>query len=169
MNKPYINHILIVEGTSDKSKILSLFDANVFITNGYDIDKGLIQLLSKYRRLLVLTDDDEAGKQIRERINNVVKCDNVEVNIEDCNSHHKHGVAECDKDVLFNLLKPYVTEKKDRKVITYIDLYNFGIKSKRQRDNICDKLSINRYSQKQLLEILNIIDIDLKTIKEYAD
>ena len=169
MNKPYIDHLLIVEGASDKSKILSLFDANVFITNGYDIDKDLIQLLSKYRKLLVLTDDDDAGKQIRERINNIVKCDNVEVNIKDCNNHHKHGVAECDKDVLFNLLKPYVTEKKDRKFITNIDLCNLGINSKRQRDNICDKLSINRYSQKQLLEILNIVDIDLTTIKEYAD
>ena len=60
-------------------------------------------------------------------------------------------------------------DKKDRKLITNIDLYNLGINSKRQRDNICDKLSINRYSQKQLLEILNIIDIDLQTIKEYAD
>lgn len=169
MNKPYIDHLIIVEGTSDKSKITSLFDACVFITNGYDIDKGLIALLSKYRKLLVLTDDDEAGKTIRKKINDLAKCENVEVNIKDCNNHHKHGVAECDNDALFNLLKPYISIRKERKCITNIDLYNLGITSKRQRDNICDKLSINRYSQKQLIEIINVIGLDLKTIKEYAD
>ena len=169
MNKPYIDHLLIVEGNSDKAKVLSMFDANVFITNGYDIDEGLIRLLGQHRKLLVLTDDDEAGKKIRERINSIVKCDNVEVDVSKCNKHHKHGAAECDKDALNDLLKPYVSEKKDRKVMTNIDLYNEGITSKEQRDNICDKLSIDRYSQKQLLEILNIIGLDLEKIKEYAN
>ena len=169
MNKPYIDHLIIVEGNSDKTKVLSLFDASIFITNGYDIDEGLIKLLSQYRKLLVLTDDDEAGKKIRERINSIVKCENIEVDASKCNKHHKHGVAECDKETLYNALKPYIANKKDRKVITNIDLYNQGIISKRQRDNICDKLSINRYSQKQLLEILNIIELNIKKIKEYAD
>ena len=169
MNKPYIDHVIIVEGSSDKAKVLSLFDARVLITNGYDIDEGLIKLLEKDNKLLVLTDDDDAGKTIRERINNIVSSINVEVDIKDCDKHHKHGVAECDPKVLFELLKPYISNKIKREEITNIDLYNLGINSKRQRDNICDKLSINRYSQKQLLEIINIIGLDLKTIKEYAD
>ncbi len=169
MNKPYIDHLIIVEGNSDKAKVLSLFDASIFITNGYDVDEGLIRLLSQHRKLLVLTDDDDAGKKIRERINSIVKCENVEVDASKCNKHHKHGVAECDKETLYNALKPYVVDKKDRKAITNINLYNQGIISKRQRDNICDKLSINRYSQKQLLEIINIIGLDLVKTKEYAD
>ena len=169
MNKPYIDHLLIVEGNSDKAKILSLFDASIFVTNGYDVDEGLIKLLSQHRKLLVLTDDDEAGKQIRNKINNITKCENVEVPSSSCNKHHKHGVAECDKDVLFNALKPYITDKKERESITNVDLYNAGINSKRQRDNICDKLSINRYSQKQLLEIINIIGLKIEEIKKYAD
>ena len=169
MNKPHIDHLIIVEGASDKSKVLSLFDANIFVTNGYDIDEGLIRLLSKHRQLLVLTDDDEAGKQIRKRINDITKCENVEVNIADCDKHHKHGVAECDKEALFNALKPYVSGERKVDAITNVDLYNLGINSKRQRENICNKLSINRYSQKQLIEIFNIIELDLKTIKEYAD
>ena len=169
MNKPYIDHLIIVEGNSDKAKVLSLFDAPIFITNGYDVDEGLIKLLSQHRKLLVLTDDDDAGKKIRERINSIVKCENVEVDASKCNKHHKNGVAECDSEYLYKVLKPYVVDKKDRKAITNIDLYNQGIISKRQRDNICDKLSINRYSQKQLLEILNIIELDIKKIKEYAD
>ena len=169
MNKPYIDHLLIVEGNSDKAKILSLFDASIFVTNGYDVDEGLIKLLSKHRKLLVLTDDDEAGKQIRTKINNIVKCENVEVPSSACDKHHKHGVAECDKNVLFNTLKPYVIDKKERESITNVDLYNAGVNSKRQRDNICDKLSINRYSQKQLLEIINIIGLKIEEIKKYAD
>ena len=169
MNKPYIDHLLIVEGNSDKAKLLSLFDASIFVTNGYDVDEGLIKLLGQHRKLLVLTDDDEAGKKIREKINSIIKCENVEVDVSKCDKHHKHGVAECDKEYLFEVLKPYITDKKDGKIVTNIDLYNEDIVSKRQRDNICDKLSINRYSQKQLLEILNIVELDLKKLKEYAD
>ena len=169
MNKPYIDHLLIVEGNSDKAKILSLFDASIFVTNGYDVDEGLIKLLSQHRKLLVLTDDDEAGKQIRNKINSVVKCENVEVPSSACDKHHKHGVAESNKEVLYNALKPYVTDKKERGFVTNIDLYNAGVNSKRQRDNICDKLSINRYSQKQLLEIINIIELKIEEIKKYAD
>lgn len=169
MNKPYIDHIIIVEGTSDKAKISSLFDCSIFVTNGYDVDEGLIKLLGEERKLLVLTDDDEAGKQIRKKINSITKCENVEVNIKDCDKHHKHGVAECDIETLFNLLKPFIKEKKDRQAITNIDLYNAGINSKRQRDNICDKLSINRYSQKQLIEIINIIGLEIEEIIKYAD
>jgi len=169
MNKPHIDHIIIVEGNSDKAKVCSLFDANVFITNGYDVDEGLIKLISQHKKILVLTDDDEAGKQIRSKINSLVKCENVEVDVSKCDKHHKHGVAECDPKTLFELLKPYVTDKKEKDKITSIDLIKLGINSKRQRDNICDKLSINRYSQKQLLEILNIIDIDLTELKKYAD
>ena len=78
-------------------------------------------------------------------------------------------MAECDKDVLFNALKPFVTNRRERENITNVDLYNAGINSKRQRDNICDKLSINRYSQKQLLEIINIIELKIEEIKKYAD
>ena len=169
MNKPYIDHLLVVEGNSDKAKILSLFDASIFVTNGYDVDEGLIKLLSQHRKLLVLTDDDEAGKQIRNKINSVVKCENVEVPSSACDKHHKHGVAESNKEVLYNALKPYVTDKKERGFVTNIDLYNAGVNSKRQRDNICDKLSINRYSQKQLLEIINIIELKIEEIKKYAD
>ena len=169
MNKPYIDHLLIVEGNSDKAKILSLFDASIFVTNGYDVDEGLIKLLSQHSKLLVLTDDDESGKQIRNKINSIAKCENVEVSSSACDKHHKHGVAECDRDVLFNTLKPYITNKKEREVITNIDLYNAGVNSKRQRDNICDKLSIHRYSQKQLLEIINIIGLKIEEIKKYAD
>lgn len=169
MNKPYIDHIIIVEGTSDKAKISSLFDCSIFITNGYDVDKGLIKLLGEKRKLLVLTDDDEAGKQIRKAINSITQCENVEVNIKDCDKHHKHGVAECDINILYNLLKPFVVEKKNRQIVTNIDLYNAGINSKRQRDNICDKLSIDRYSQKQLIEIINILGLKIEEIIKYAD
>lgn len=169
MNKPYIDHVIIVEGSSDKAKVCSLFDANVFITNGYDVDEGLIKLISQHRKILVLTDDDEAGKQIRSKINDLIKCENVEVDASKCDKHHKHGVAECDPKTLFESLKPYAVDKPIKDKITNIDILNLGINSKRQRDNICDKLSINRYNQKQLLEILNIIDIKLDDLKEYAD
>ena len=134
MSKPYIDHIIIVEGNSDKAKVLSMFDASIFVTNGYDVDEGLIKLLSKHKRLLVLTDDDDAGKKIRGRINNIVKCDNAEVNVKDCDRHNKHGVAECDNKILLELLKPYVTDKKDRKIITNIVLLNNGITTKEQRN-----------------------------------
>ena len=169
MNKPYIDNVIIVEGATDKNKILSLFDARILITNGYDVDANLLRLIVKYNKLLVLTDPDEAGKHIRKIINGEVHCENVEVDIVKCDRDGKHGVAECSNEELIKTLTPYVSNKQQPKRIENVDLYNMGVVTRKQRKAICNKLGIKDCSSKKLLDVLNIINIPLEDLKRYAD
>ena len=165
MNKPYIDHVIIVEGTSDKNKVLNLFDARVFVTNGYDVDEALLWFIAKYKKIIVLTDSDDAGKQIRNRINNVVECINVEVNLDKCDKHHKHGVAECDKEELISVLKPYISTKPSKDIITNNDLFLLNV----NKDKLIKTFGLGDISNKQLVDLINIAGLAKEDLSKYAD
>ena len=70
MDKPYIPYPIVVEGKYDKIKITSLFEADVFTTDGFGVfrreDKAaFFRKLSERTPLLILTDSDGAGLVIR--------------------------------------------------------------------------------------------------------
>ena len=66
----HIRQAVIVEGRYDKIKLTSLTDATVVETNGFGIYKdaekrAFIQKLAAERGIVILTDSDNAGRQIR--------------------------------------------------------------------------------------------------------
>lgn len=68
-----IEPVLVVEGVYDKIKLSSLVDTLIITTDGFrifhDREKlSLLQTLSKTRGVLILTDSDHAGFQIRNRL-----------------------------------------------------------------------------------------------------
>ena len=77
MNKIKIDGVLIVEGKEDVSYLSSFIDAHFFITNGYDLSKEKIDFLnqsSKVNTLIIFTDPDIAGEEIREKFSESVIC-----------------------------------------------------------------------------------------------
>ena len=69
--KPEIKETIVVEGRDDQSAVLAAVSANVICTHGYGINgETLDQLDAAYRRtgLIIFTDPDHAGRQIRERL-----------------------------------------------------------------------------------------------------
>ena len=69
--KPRVLQTVVVEGRDDMSAVLAAVDANVICTNGYGIRQETLDLLaSAFRRtgLMIFTDPDHAGRQIRERL-----------------------------------------------------------------------------------------------------
>lgn len=65
----HMNEALIVEGRYDKSKLSALTDAIIVTTNGFGIYKDaekrdFIRKLAKERGIVILTDSDNAGRQI---------------------------------------------------------------------------------------------------------
>lgn len=68
-----IEPVLVVEGVYDKIKLSSLVDTLIITTDGFrifhDREKlSLLQTFSKTRGVLILTDSDHAGFQIRNRL-----------------------------------------------------------------------------------------------------
>ena len=73
-----LNKAIIVEGKYDKIRLDNIFDAIIITTDGYSIyhnkeKNELIKKLAKETGIIVLTDSDSAGLQIRKFIKDIVK------------------------------------------------------------------------------------------------
>lgn len=68
-----VHEAILVEGKYDKIKLSSLIDATIVETNGFSIyrdaeKRAFIRRLAAERGLIVLTDSDNAGRQLRHYI-----------------------------------------------------------------------------------------------------
>ena len=168
--KKTINDVIVVEGTNDASYISSFIEALIVVTNGYEIPNEEIDFLNhlpKDRKILILTDSDSAGEEIRKRINKIIaNIENIFVDISKCNKNNKHGVAECDKEELLKVLDSFVTNKLDAGELTTSDLLKLGINSKDKRQYIAKELHLGKCNNKTLLKRINYLKIDMKTIEK---
>ena len=67
--------VLVVEGASDVAYLSSFINALFFITGGYDINDQKLEFLtrvSKVNKIVILTDPDEAGQAIENKIKNKI-------------------------------------------------------------------------------------------------
>ncbi|MFT3951158.1 MAG: DUF4093 domain-containing protein [Oscillospiraceae bacterium] len=77
-NKPAFRQAIIVEGKYDKIKLESLIDAVIIPTDGFRIfrdkeKKALIKRYAEKNGIIIVTDSDAAGFQIRSHIRSFVK------------------------------------------------------------------------------------------------
>ena len=150
MEKPVIIYPIAVEGKYDKIKITSLFEANVFITDGFGVfrreDKvAFFRKLTEKTPLIVLTDSDGAGTVIRNYFNSILPKERlIHIYTPAIKGKERRktapskagnlGVEGIDAVILRDLLAPYVQNDSDgvapavvRSVITKADLYAVGL------------------------------------------
>ena len=176
---PRINLPIIVEGRYDKSAILGMFSATVITTEGFGIfnskeKQALVRKISD-KGVIILTDSDAGGKQIRSFISSIVPKDKIYQlyipRIEGKEKRKKQagregvlGVEGVGGDVLRKILAPFTTnEVRERATeITSVDMFNLGLSggegASQKRDLLCDALSLPRgMNAKALLSALNIV------------
>lgn len=169
--KKYLAYPLVVEGKEDASYLSSYIDSEIVVVNGFELLKQTIEYL-KTKTVIALLDPDEAGKQIRQKINkelpNVI---NIEIDINKCIRGKKKGVAECEITEILDKLKPYVIEKEvNWGTISNTDLYNLGLlENKELRKYVCEQLKLGKCNNKQLLNRLSINNIDLNIVKKIVE
>ena len=166
--KIYLNGILVVEGKEDASYLSNYIASEIVVVNGFEIPKTTINYL-RNKRIIVLTDPDEAGKKIRERINALLSdVVNVEIDIKKCNRGSKNGVAECEIDEILTKLKQYsVTANESQSDIKMSDLYDLGLLGNQElRKSVCAKLNLGECNAKTLYKRLIANDIKLKELTE---
>jgi len=162
MNKKYIPGVIVVEGKHDASKLANLYETVFVITNGYEIPSKEISFLKALKSdtsIIVLTDKDEAGEEIRKKVNNVrPNCINIE--IEAPKSSKKKGVAECDIKDIEKALDKYVV--KPTKHDEY-DLYELGLigneSSKKNREIISNKFNLGLINKSNMIKRLILLNI----------
>lgn len=180
-----IKEAIIVEGKYDKIKLSSIIDGLIIETNGFRIfkDKNKIEFLRKLadtRGILVFTDSDSAGFLIRNHISSIIPKDKIKhAYIPDIYGKEKRktkyskegklGVEGVPQEVIINSLKnanvlyslsePACKEKRE---ITKLDLYNWGLSGKdnslKLRRKFLKQLNLPEHlSANSLLKVLNSI------------
>ena len=176
-----IKQAIIVEGRYDKIKLSSLVDALIIPTNGFALYKDretteLIKMLAKKTGIIILTDSDSAGFQIRSRLRSVVKEGEViNVYIPDIfgkerrkrtpSKQGKLGVEGMSAQVLLEAFRKagVISEEEAPKgdPITKADLVDLGLSggenSSERRKALQKRLGLPELlSANLLLEILNV-------------
>ena len=164
--KNNIDAVIVVEGTMDQSYISSFYEALFVVTNGYQIPEEEIDFLNhlpKEKQILIFVDSDEAGKQIRNKLNDKLNRGiNIIIDINKCNKNGKHGVAEAEKEALIDLLKPYVKEVEYGNINTST-LYQLNI-NKNKREYLSKEFHLGKTNNKTFLKRINYLNISEKDL-----
>ncbi len=175
-----IKEAIVVEGVYDQNKINQLVDATVITTNGFRIykDKKKIELLRRLAAtvgIIIFTDSDRAGFQIRNYVKNLVGNKNVKhAYIPDIKGKERRkatpskegflGVEGVSDDIIIEALKNAgVTQHQlpeDIRLITKGDLFADGLsggaESRLLRERLLNRLELPmRISANMLLDVLN--------------
>ena len=155
MEKIKIDLPIIVEGRYDKSALMGYLDAKIITTGGFSIfnDKEKQALIRRIGEngIILLTDSDGGGKQIRkflqgiipkEKIHNlyIPKIEGKEKRKSKASKEGTLGVEGMEKEVILRLIAPFVSEEKtqkDAKIITKVDFFQDKLTG-------CDNASENR-------------------------
>ena len=156
-----INEAVIVEGKYDKIKLSNILDALIIETNGFGIYKDkerrdFIRRLAKERGLIILTDSDHSGFQIRNFIANCAKGGSVKhLYIPDVygKERRKEQPSKEGNGVEYENSQP-------RELITNYDLFAAGIsgtpQAGKKKKKLLKQLNLPEFlSTNSLLDCLN--------------
>lgn len=177
-----IKEVIVVEGKDDISRVKAALDCEVIATGGYAFGNKLLKTLrhvEKRRGIIILTDPDFMGNQIRKRLDQALE-------------HPKHAFLPQKKalkkgnigienakseDIIYAIqaAKPMVQEPVIE--FTRADLIFYGLtgadNSTTLRNDLSDRLGIGHGNAKQFLNRLNHFGITReefeKSLREVLD
>ncbi len=174
-----IKEAVIVEGKYDKSKLSSIINAVIIVTNGFGIFKdkekqSLIRYYAETTGIIIMTDSDSAGLKIRNYIKGFVKKGSIknifipdvfgkEKRKEKPSAEGKLGVEGISKELILEALeKAGITssESERKHDITNITLYELGLsggaRSRELRIKLQKSIGLPQLmSASALIEVLN--------------
>ena len=195
MEKLKIEKPIIVEGKYDKITLSSILDAHIITTGGFSLFNkketlSLIKKLGEKHGIILLTDSDGGGRQIRSYITSALPKDKITqlyIPKIECKEKRKRtaskagllGVEGMDTEILYKLFLPFSSEAPLENVggITKTDFYFDGLSggegSKEKRILLAKSLSLpDDMSANALLEAVNLLinkeDYD-QLIKKLSD
>ena len=180
MEKVKISLPIIVEGRYDKSTLSGFLDAAIITTGGFSIfnNKEKQALLRRIAEngVIVLTDSDGGGKQIRKFLAGILPPDKIHnlyiPKIEGKESRKRKpsksgtlGVEGMEKKVILRLLEPFIDGKiteKNGRMITKVDFFTDKLTgcdgASENRAKLCRECGLPEdMTPNALLEAMNLI------------
>jgi ribonuclease M5 len=166
-----IKEIIVVEGRDDIVAVKNAVEAEVIATGGFGYKKEFIEnlkIIAEKRGIIILTDPDYAGEQIRKDLCKHIKnCKHAFLPQGKALKKGDIGVENATKEDIIKAIskaRPIITE--ERKEFTKEDLMKLGLiggfNSKRNREKLGDILGIGYANSKQFVNRLNNFGITRK-------
>lgn len=173
-----IKEVILVEGKDDISAVKAALDAEVIATNGFGYKRELIDTLRslvKRRGIIILTDPDYAGEQIRRDIDKKVKgCKHAFLPQGKAIKKDDIGIENASKEDIIRAIekaRPVEVERVDN--FTKEDLIMCGLigqnNSRELRDLLGHELGIGYGNGKQFLNRLNSFGISKEEFIEAVE
>lgn len=163
-----IKEIIVVEGRDDETAVKQAVEAEIIITHGFGIREKTFQLIKRAQAsngVIILTDPDHAGEQIRKRISDRVPgCKHAFIPREDATLSGNVGVENASPEVIIDALSKVQTllsspvERFTKKDLLSNDLIIVDGASER-RDAVGGILGIGYGNAKTFLRRLNAYGI----------
>lgn len=166
--------VIVVEGAGDVRKLITAVKAEYIITKGYEVSRETVSYLSKvseFRRIILLLDDDEAGRKIRNKLSlSLPSAVNLYIKNDQAGRNNKRGVAETTLSLLEKeLLKTVTLDGGIKETLSMIDLYELGLTGRRDsainRKTVTDHYELGNLNAKTLLSRLNGLQVGKEEIK----
>ncbi len=176
---------IIVEGKYDKVTVLSMFDATVITTGGFSVfnskeKQALLLKLCERGGVILLTDSDAGGRQIRTFLSRILPKDKIyNLYIPEVSGKERRknapskagllGVEGMSREVLDKVLSPFAvdackefTVSASEKEVTKLDFYNDGLSGGADSSKLREKLAIyfglpRDMTSKALIEAINLL------------
>ena len=165
-----IKEVIVVEGHSDTAKLKSLIDCDTLETGGSSLDEKTLDLIeeaARQRGIIIFTDPDYPGLQIRHKIAaRVGDCRHAFVKKEDAVAHGKVGIAEASPEAILAALTNAATFVEGRESLSwqeFIDLEIIG--NKQRRLYLYDYFKLGYGNAKTLYKRLNMMGITARMIE----
>lgn len=164
MIKQKINETIVVEGKTDATKILNLYDVNIITTNGSECNLetlSIIKQASESSGVILFLDPDFVGEQIRKKITNFIpNLKQAFIYKSDIKAGSKKiGIAEANDEAIINALKNIVTFKTTNKSLSLNEYDKLNLNSKAKRLMLCRHYKISYCNNKQLFKRFNMMNL----------
>ncbi len=166
-----IKEIIIVEGRSDSAKLKSFLECDTIETSGSAIDEKTLDYIgkmSKDRGIIIFTDPDFPGMQIRQKVaNRFPNSKHAFVKKKDAVAHGKVGIAEAKKEAIIEALKEATTFVENRESISWQEFISLDIiGDKEKRIQVYEMFYLGYGNAKTLFKRLNMAGITKTMIEE---
>lgn len=175
MNRPTIQETIVVEGYHDAQAVKRAVEAEIIITSGFGIRQETFRRVAwaqEHGGVIVLTDPDHAGEQIRKRLTERIPgIRHAWISRQDGLKDGDIGVENAVPEVILEALqKARIADREPQTAHTQQDMARWGLAggagAADKRDRLGAALGIGYGNAKQLLHRLNHYGITKEAVEE---
>lgn len=167
-----IKEVIVVEGKNDTINLKRFFDVDTIETHGLGLSKEAIEYIKEInnkRGIIVFTDPDSAGENIRRKLNyNIKGLKNAFVLKEDARTTKKVGIEHASKEVLSKALENIITFNDGQNTLSYEDYLDMGLSglkdSSLKREKLIKRFHLGKCNGKTLYKRLNMLGLSKEEI-----